>query len=439
MDKVDDTVKMIQDFLRINTTNPPGNEEYAVLFLEDALKRAGIDSWIHKAAPKRANLMSKIKGRENGKPVILLSHIDVVPAREEEWTVHPFGGELKDGYVYGRGAIDMKTQAICQLLAFIDLAKKGITPKRDVIYLATCDEEVGGSLGVEYTLEKVPELRDASFVLSEGGFFMLEDDGSVHAQISVTEKKLSQFILRAKGTGGHGSIPHGDNANEKIVAASNRILSFKWPLKTTAVSSAYLNGVLGGRKINGKIFLSLKEAMSDSQWKKYLEGNPMYNAVLRNTVTLTILKGGEKVNVIPAESEACFDSRLLPTESHGKFFRKIKKLAGKDVEIERIGAGINDPVFSGYNTVYFRGISNCIRSMKGDGFPVLPFIMTGATDLRYFRNLGIPSYGFFPVTLTREEHMRMHGKDERISLKNIDEGLEGCKRIIKFLASEQIP
>jgi acetylornithine deacetylase/succinyl-diaminopimelate desuccinylase-like protein len=155
-------------------------------------------------------------------------------------------------------------------------------------------------------------------------------------------------------------------------------------------------------------------------------------------VTLTILKGGEKVNVIPAESSAYFDARLLPSETHEQFFKKIRRLAGKDVEIERIGEKISTPGPSRYNTIYFQGIKDCVASLRQD-VPVLPFVTTGATDLRYFRDLGIPSYGFFPVTLTKEEHMRMHGKDERISLENIKEGLEGCKGIVDFLASDRIP
>ncbi len=434
----DDVIELVRSFLRIDTSNPPGNEEDAALYLEDVLKREGIGAEIFSAVPRRANILARIKGKEKGKAVILLSHIDVVPVNEKEWTVNPFGGEIKDGYIYGRGAIDMKSQAICQLLAFIDLAKEGVVPKRDIIFLATCDEEVGGSHGAEFMLDRVPDLRDSSFVLSEGGF-MIEENGSANAQIAVTEKKLGQFIIRATGTGGHGSMPHGDNSNEKIVAASERILSYAWPLKRTSITSAYLKGALEGRDIGGRRFPALGKALKNKQWIRYLEANEIYNAILRNTVTLTILKGGEKVNVIPTESEAYFDARLLPTESHERFFGKIKKLAGNDVQIERIGADISEPGPSRYNTAYFRGISECVRSLRGKHLPVLPFIMTGATDLRYFRNLGIPSYGFFPITLTREELMRMHGKDERISVENIREGLDGCRRIINFLASEKMP
>lgn len=434
---LDETVELLRDFLRIDTTNPPGNEEKGAVFIQEVLRRKGLSSNIYQAEPGRANILSRIKGRLDGKPVILLSHIDVVPAKREEWTCDPFTAEVKDGYIYGRGAIDMKSQVICQLAAFVDYARQGKTPKRDIIFLATCDEEVGGDHGVGFMLKAAPELKDASFVLSEGGN-MFDENGSVHAQISVTEKKLSQFILKATGKGGHGSMPHDDNANEKIIAAAHRILAYKWPLKAMPVTSAYLDGVLGDHTVKNAKFPGLTKALRSKKWKSYLERNEIYNSILRNTVTLTILKGGEKVNVIPSESCAYFDSRLLPSEKHERFFAKVKKLAGDDVTIERIGEKIPAPGPSRYNTVYFQGIKEAIRSLKGD-IPVLPFVTTGATDMRYFRDLGIPSYGFFPVTLTKEEHMRMHSKDERISLANIREGLDGCRAIVNFLASDRTP
>jgi acetylornithine deacetylase/succinyl-diaminopimelate desuccinylase-like protein len=437
MTNLNETVELLRDFLRIDTTNPPGNEEKAALFIKEVLRKEGLSSEIYQAVEGRSNILSRIKGKLDGKPVILLGHIDVVPAKREEWTSDPFAAEVKDGFIVGRGAIDMKGQVICQLASFIELARAGVTPKRDIIFLATCDEEVGGSHGVEFMLDKVPELKDASFVLSEGGN-IFDENGSVHAQISVTEKKLSQFILKASGQGGHGSMPHGDNANEKIVAAAQRILSYKWPLKAMPVTSAYLDGVLEDQYVGNAKFPGLRKALQSKKWKSYLESNEIYNAILRNTVTLTILEGGEKVNVIPSESCAYFDSRLLPAETHERFFAKIKKLAGNGVAIERIAENIPAPGPSRYNTLFFQGIKEAIRSVKGN-IPVLPFITTGATDMRYFRDLGIPSYGFFPVTLTKEEHMRMHGKDERISLANISEGLEGSRAILKFLASDRIP
>lgn len=433
MNELDCAVDLLREFIRIDTTNPPGNEEEAVKFLDEYLDKAGIPTEVFHVAPKRANILSRISGRNKGKPIILLSHIDVVPAKAEEWEVPPFSGELRDGFLYGRGAIDMKSQAICQLLAFTQLQKDGVKPERDIIYLATCDEEVGGQHGVEYMLKNMEELRNASFVLSEGGC-IVDENGRLHAQVSVAEKKLSQFTIRAKGTGGHGSMPHKDNANEKVLRAAHAILSHQWPFRQTSIVSTYLNGVLKDERGRGFVFKDLKQALSNNHFRSFVSDNPVYNALLRNTVTPTILKGGEKVNVIPAESSISFDARLLPTESRHNFFKKIEKLAGHDVEVVPFDADKSDPLPSGYNTQYFKGIKKVVNSLMGP-IPVLPFLTTGATDLRYFRNLGIPAYGFFPITLSNEELFRMHGKDERISIIALKQGLVGTYEIVKLLAT----
>lgn len=430
---LDYAVELLREFIRIDTTNPPGHEEKAILFLEDILKKEGIQSEVFRPVADRANILARIKGKKKGGPMILLGHVDVVPANADDWDVDPFGGELKDGYIYGRGAVDMKAQTICQLLAFIQLHKAGVVPERDIIFLATCDEEVGGQNGVEYMLNKVEELKSASFVLSEGGC-IIEENGHLHAQVSVAEKKLSQFMIKATGIGGHGSMPNKNNANEKIVRASQAILSYEWPFKPTNIVNTYLNGILKGKKVNGFTFKGLKESLNNKRFKDFIENNPVYNALLRNTVTLTILKAGEKINVIPDESFAYFDARLLPTEKHEHFFKKINSLAGKDIQVVRIGSEISEPAPSGYNTPLFKGIKGVVNKTKGV-IPVLPFITTGATDLRYFRNLGVTAYGFFPATIAVDDILRMHGKNERISIESLQEGLEGTYGIVKFLAS----
>jgi acetylornithine deacetylase/succinyl-diaminopimelate desuccinylase-like protein len=433
MIKIDIATEILREFIKIDTSNPPGNEEKAILFLENILQKEGLSTEIYLPVPKRANIISRIEGKKKGKPVILLGHVDVVPAIADEWESDPFGAEIKDGFMYGRGTIDMKAQIVCQLLSFIELYKKGIIPERDIIFLATCDEEVGGKYGLEYMLHQVRELSDASFVLSEGGC-IISDGGFQHAQIAVDEKKLSQFMIKATGIGGHGSKPHRNNANEKIVNAAKAILSYDWPFKPTSIVNAYMNGILKGKKGKGFEYNNLKEMLKNEHFTNFLEDDPSYNALLRNTVTLTILKGGDKVNVIPAASQAYFDARLLPTESHEAFFKKIKKLCGDDVEIEQIGSGTSKSVPSGYNNNYFSGIRQIVKKLKGP-IPVLPFLMTGASDLRYFRNLGALSYGFFPATFTNDEFLRMHGKNERISIEALKEGLEGTYEIVKFLAS----
>ncbi|MCS7280774.1 MAG: M20/M25/M40 family metallo-hydrolase [Desulfobacterota bacterium] len=427
-----DLIERAREFLCLKSVNPPGEEEESILYLESFLRKEGIETEILKAAPKRANLYARIRGKRSDTPIVILCHVDTVPAKPEEWEVDPFGGEIKDGYLYGRGAIDMKVPALCQLFAFIEFAKEGLVPERDIVYLATCDEETGGKLGVKLVLEKKESLANAEFVLSEGGFIIKEGE-AFHAQISVTEKKVSQFYLKAKGTGGHGSTPHKDNPNEKIIEAASRIIAYKWPIKLYPVARRYIDGILKGRTINGMVYKDIKSALKRRCFLNFLDENPVMSALLKNTVTCTILRGGEKVNVIPTEAEAAFDARILPQERQDKFYAKIKKIVGKNVEVVPVGESTAQAFYSNYNTRYFKTLESEIKKIFGP-IPVLPYMTTGATDLRYFRSRGVPSYGFFPIVLTKDEIMRMHGVNERISIENIETGYEATKSILRALS-----
>ncbi len=418
-------------FLCLNSANPPGQEEDSILFLESFLKKEGIECEVFSPAPKRANLFARIRGKRSDMPLVLLSHVDTVPARPEEWEVDPFKGEIKDGYLYGRGALDMKVQTLCQLFAFIDIFREGLIPERDVIYLATCDEETGGKLGVKFMLEKKEVLRNADFVLSEGGF-IVEEGNITHAQISVTEKKVSQFYIKARGRGGHGSTPHKDNPNEKVIEAAHRLISYKWPIKLYPVAVRYIDGIMKGKVINDFLYSNLKSALRKKSFLSFLEENPTINALLRNTVTCTILKGGEKINMIPVEAQAAFDARILPSDRQDKFYNRIRRIAGKEVEVIPVGESLGKSYYSNYKTKYFKVLEEEIKRSFGP-IQVLPYMTTGATDLRYFRSLGIPAYGFFPIVLTKDEIMRMHGVNERISIENVLRGYEGTRNILKAL------
>jgi acetylornithine deacetylase/succinyl-diaminopimelate desuccinylase-like protein len=356
----------------------------------------------------------------------------VVPAEDAGWTEHPFGGAVRDGYIYGRGAVDMKSDVAAQLLAFATLKREGITPERDIILLVTCDEETGGKMGVGYMLEKVDELSDAAFVLSEGGC-IIEEEGVLHAQVSVAEKKICQFTIKAHGTGGHASMPHHDNANDKVVRAADRIVMHNWPIRRNKVATRYLDGVLKGKKFKGFTFSTLSDALRRKSFRAFVGNNLVYNALLKNTVALTMLKSGVKVNVIPTESEATFDARILPEEQHEQFLAQVQKVAGRDVEVVPLSRG--DSIPSRYDTDFFKAIRRVVKARKGS-IPVLPFITTGATDLRYFRGLGITAYGFSPITLSRAELLSMHSIDERISLEGFSEGLDATCDIVKHLAMD---
>jgi acetylornithine deacetylase/succinyl-diaminopimelate desuccinylase-like protein len=424
-------VRLLSKLIQLDTSNPPGNEEIAVQFLETLLQKEGIGCQIVMPEPRRANIIARIKGKKAGKPVVLLGHIDVVPAHEDGWIEPPFSGAIRDGYIYGRGAIDMKSQVVGHLVSFIKLRRSGVLPERDMIFLATADEEVGGQLGAEYMFGKVEDLGDASFVLSEGGFVM-EEDGRFHARVSVGEKQMCQFKITATGRGGHGSLPHGDNANDKVLRAACRIIDSRRPLRSTPIATRYLNELLKGKRIGKLTYTNLKEALKDKGFLKFVDENPVYNALLRDTVTSTMLKSGEKINVIPMESTAYFDARILPETKHEAFLSQMAKIAGQDVQVEVIQKTYSVP--STFRTPYSSNIVKATRGMTGS-VPVLPFLTTGATDLRHFRAKGITAYGFFPVRLPEEDYMRMHSVNERIAVESLLDGQRCLDEIVQFLAS----
>jgi len=244
------------------------------------------------------------------------------------------------------------------------------------------------------------------------------------------------FRMEAHGRGGHGSMPHNDNANDKIVRAAHRIISEKRRLRATPIVTRYMNGLHKGKRFGRMTFSSLREALKNKAFRRLAENDPTLNSLLTNSVALTMLQSGDKVNVIPPESSAYFDARLLPGVKHEAFLDRIRKTAGPEVEITLLSRSESAP--SPYNTPYFRSIAKALRMLRGH-IPVLPFMTTGATDLRNFRNLGIPAYGFFPVVLPDEEYMLMHAVNERLSVKSLDEGLLATRQIVSLLASYDPP
>jgi acetylornithine deacetylase/succinyl-diaminopimelate desuccinylase-like protein len=428
-------IRLLSELIRLDTSNPPGNEEIAVQFIESLLGREGIKSRIVAPEPRRANILARITGKRPGKPVVLLGHLDVVPAHDEGWIEPPFSGTVRDGFIYGRGAIDMKSQVVCHLISFIMLLRSGVVPERDIIFLATADEEVSGTLGAEYMFQKVEDLGDASFVLSEGGFVM-EEEGRLHARVSVGEKQVCWFMIRAAGKGGHGSMPHGDSANDKVVKAAKRIIEAPLPFKPTRIATTYLNGLLKDRKIGKARFTDLKKALHDEGFRRFIQEQPVFNALLKNTVTLTMLKSGDKINVIPTEATAYFDARIFPEVKHERFLNQMARIAGPDVELVPVQKTFSVP--SSFNTPYFSNIAKAVSKVNGP-IPVLPYMTTGATDLRHFRARGVTAYGFFPIRLPEEEHMKMHSVNERLSVRSLEEGQRAMDEIVRFLAAYKVP
>lgn len=429
---MEEALRNLQEYLRIDTSNPPGREEEAARFLEHLLSKEGISCEVYLPEPGRANLLAKL-GEGKG-AFLLLHHMDVVPAEKELWTEDPFGGRIREGAIWGRGALDTKAFGMAQIWALVLLKRRSHKLKRPVWLLATADEETGGRIGAKWCLENIPELREVAFVLNEGGFIVLKDDGTPHHyEVSVAQKVVAQFSLRATGKSGHGSIPHGDNAAEKLVRAINRLLSYQPPIRVIPLVEAYLKGIT---KIDPP---EVKEAC-EAQGQKLEELlqasslHPQIMAMLRDTYTLTVLKAGTKVNIIPSQAEALFDCRLLPDTDPVDFFKRLRSLVSDEgVSFEPLAPVEPSPPSPLANPLY-QAIER-LAARKDPGVSVLPMLITGATDSRFFRSLGIPCYDFVPFRLKREEFSLIHNVDERLRLENFFFAIEFLYELILEVAT----
>ena len=426
-------VELLSQYLQIDTTNPPGNENKGVEFFAGILEREGFEYKTYESAPGRSSIKAVLPGTGEKGPVILLNHIDVVPARADEWSVDPFSGAVKDGYIYGRGALDMKCLGILELLALLDIKKQGLTPNRDVIFLAVADEETGGAKGAQYLIDNYPDEFQADLVINEGGFGLTDVlAGRPLFMIATAEKGVCQLKLTCTGTPGHGSAPHGDNALEKMVQGLSRVLVDENPpivtpliaeyFKQLATEWDFLNPYLEDGKTTTLIDALTRSGMIDV---------PQMSAMLRNTFSLNQLHSGNKINVIPSKAEADFDIRLLPgTEPDAVIDRITTVLADKTIKVEALKK--NGASESPMDTEDFAIIKNVHLEHFPDALAVASLLF-GASDSRFFRKKGIPCYGVCPMLINTEELGRVHGIDERVSEENMIKGTEVFTDIVKRL------
>jgi acetylornithine deacetylase/succinyl-diaminopimelate desuccinylase-like protein len=418
----DEATEILSNYIRINTTNPPGNEMEAARYLEGILRREGIESSIYEPARRRANLMAVVPGEKRGNALVLLNHMDVVPVEKDKWDLNPFGGIVKDGYIHGRGAIDMKGKGVAELMAVLLLKRYKIPLKRDVIFLATADEETGGRWGAKWMLEREPRLKEAVCVLNEGGCILIRENGALdHYEIATAQKVVAQFSLKATGKTGHGSMPHRDSAAVKLIRALNRLVEWETPFIVIPLVKHYFATLAKVRSPEeAKGYHDIEEALRDPAFAEAFTANSQYNAMVRNTLTPTILKAGQKINVIPSMATAAFDCRILPGTSGKDFFAQLRKVIGDEEiviaplpEFESIAL----PPSPLDNELY-QAIER-VAQRKDPGCMVTPFLITGATDSRFFREIGVPCYDFSPFRLRQEDMKLVHGHNERISIENL--------------------
>ncbi len=435
----DEAVEILREYIKINTTNPPGNEMEAARYLEGILRRSGIDTTIYEPIKQRANLMAMLPGKGDARPMILLNHMDVVPVEGDKWDLDPFGGIVKEGYIHGRGAIDMKGKAVAELMAVLLLKRHDIPLKRGIIFLATADEETGGRWGVKWMLDREPRLKEAAFVLNEGGNIIVRENGQVdHYEIATAQKVVSQFTVRARGRTGHGSIPHGDSANVKLIRALHRIVEWETPFVVIPLVKEYFTNLAKVKPPEESTgYQDIGESLCDPSFAETFTATAYYNAMVRNTLTPTILKAGQKVNVIPSEAEAAFDCRILPGTSSEDFFARLREIIGdEEIEISPVLDFESQPLPpSPTDNEFYQAIYK-VAQRRHPGCVVTPFLITGATDSRFFREAGLPCYDFSPFRLSQEELKLVHGHNERISIENLGFASEVIFEIIQEVAVE---
>ncbi len=418
-------IKILADVIRINTVNPPGDELPAALFYKKLFEDAGLKAEILKPSEKRANLIVRLKGSGKAGPLILLSHLDVVGVEKEKWKNDPFGAAVEDGFLYGRGAIDDKGMGALFAEIVLQIVRNKIPLKRDILFVACADEEAGGKQGICWLIENHRDKIAAEAAINEGGRVKLNNGKVEYVAIQNAEKVPYHVHLKAKGTPGHASVPLPDNAILRLAKALARIEEYKTPLKLNNTTRAVFKGVaeLEGDSPTGFFARNIEDPLIGAYAREQLTKHPYFNSILRNSIAPTIFKYGIRENVLPSEAEATLNCRLLPGEKVEDFVAELSRVVADDaVEItyrQGKAAGV-EPSPSAHEV--FQSLSRS-ATKTWPGAKIFPFMSTGATDSAELRSVGVNCYGILPFPLTEADEARMHGHDERVSLKSFTEGL----------------
>ena len=429
----------LADLIKINTTNPPGNEEAAAKYIENVLQKEGIKAELLPLAPGRSALVARLNSSafaDPSKALLLVAHMDVVGVERAKWTVDPFGAVPKNGYIYGRGAIDDKGMLAANLAAFIALKRANARLNRDVILLATDDEENSGDASIRMLIAKYWDKIAAKYSINEGGNVFVKNGKAQYVAVQASEKVAMNVTVIAKGTGGHASIPLKDNAVTHLAAAVEKIGNYNAPVHFATIVRRYFEGIapLQDDEI-AKWIRSLDTPDRGEHAARVIsETNPMWNAMLRDTISPTMLTAGVRANVIPSEARATLNIRLLPGNTITTLLAELNKLVNDPlVKLElQPDAGLAAPD-SSLESEFYAAIVKASAEEFG-GAPVLPFQSTWATDSAQLRLHNVQAYGLVPFPLTDEDIKRMHGDDERIPAAAFAKGVALMVRLVNEFA-----
>ena len=429
----------LADLIRINTTNPPGNEQAAAKYIVGILEKEGITPEILEVAPGRSAVLARLRSAvmpDPSRAVLLVAHMDVVGVERAKWSVDPFGAVIKDGYLYGRGAIDDKGMLAVNLAAFIALKRANTHINRDVIFLATADEEQGGDASIKILIAKYWDKFAAGFALNEGGRVVLKSGKVEYVAVQASEKVPTNVAVIARGPSGHASLPTKDNAVVHLAAAVAKIGSYSAPVHLTTIVRRYFEQLAALEDDElAKWIRSLDAADRGEHAQRVIsDANPLWNSMLRDSIAPTILTAGVRANVIPSEARANLNIRLLPGHTIDTLLADLTKLVNDpQVRFEvQPDAGLAAPP-SSLESDFYATIAKA-AAQEFPNAPVLPFMSAGATDSAQLRLHNVQAYGVMPFPLTDEDFRRMHGDDERIPLASFDKGVSLIARIVAEFA-----
>ena len=423
------------ELLKINTTNPPGNEQQAAKYIAGILTKEGVTPEVLDLTPGRSAVVARLRASavpDPSKALLLVAHMDVVGVERNKWSVDPFGGVIKDGYLYGRGSIDDKSMLVANLAAFVALKRGSVHLNRDVIFLATADEEQFGDASLKMLIAKYWDKLAAGFALNEGGKVILKNGKVQYVGLQVAEKVSINIAVTAKGKGGHASMPTKEDPVTHVAAAVDKIGNYTAPVHLTSIVRRYFEG------------LSAIEDDETSKWMRVIDTpdrgehaervlsdmNPMWNSMMRDTIAPTMLQAGVRPNVIPSEARAVLNVRLLPGDTIDVLLNDLNKLVNDpSVKLEvMLDGGLAAPNSSIETELY--ALITRVSAKEFGGAPVLPFLSPGATDSAQLRLHNVQAYGLRPFPLTEEDDARVHGDDERIPLASFAKGVDLLTRIV---------
>jgi acetylornithine deacetylase/succinyl-diaminopimelate desuccinylase-like protein len=422
---------LLSQYIRIDTTNPPGNELGAARMLRERFLADGIPATVWEPAPGRGVVAARLRGTgKHTKAIVLLSHMDVVPANPKQWQVPPFSGEVKDGDIWGRGAIDDKGPGVIELMAMLAIKRAGILLKRDVIFIATGDEEEGGRNGAGWFVEHEKQVfGDAGYLLNEGGGIEQTPGHHRFYAVSVAEKTPMWIRLTAQGPAGHAAVPPEETAVTHLTAALSKLIAYRSPVHVIDVVRDYFRAVA---KLDGgpSEFKNVAASLRKPVYRREFLATPRFNAMVSDTMTPTVLGASQKTNVIAPTAYAEIDCRLLPGDDPAEFLDQIRRVIGDDTI--KLDVLLNFPAFSSPSRSILMNAINAVAWEDGHD-TAIPTMIAGFTDSHYFRAAGLVAYGFVPVELTAAQEKTVHGVNERIEVKELGNGIRRMVELLRFV------